>query len=101
MDTQDILVSVFDIVEQYAPGFKASVVGRDILTPPDLERVFGLTGGVKYIIHIVFLVSIFLKIYKAQNYNQKNAINITAISFIAAPCISNRYASFELKIVSF
>ena len=41
-----MLVSVFDIVEQYAPGFKASVVGRDILTPPDLERVFGLTGGV-------------------------------------------------------
>nr|XP_022344034.1 pyridine nucleotide-disulfide oxidoreductase domain-containing protein 2-like [Crassostrea virginica] len=37
--------NVFDIVEQYAPGFKASVVGRDILTPPDLERVFGLTGG--------------------------------------------------------
>lgn len=40
------LYSVFDTVEQYAPGFKESVVGRDILTPPDLERVFGLTGGV-------------------------------------------------------
>ncbi|XP_062614599.1 pyridine nucleotide-disulfide oxidoreductase domain-containing protein 2-like [Saccostrea cucullata] len=37
--------NVFDTVEQYAPGFKESVVGRDILTPPDLERVFGLTGG--------------------------------------------------------
>ncbi|XP_061192846.1 pyridine nucleotide-disulfide oxidoreductase domain-containing protein 2-like [Saccostrea echinata] len=37
--------NVFDIVEQYAPGFKESVVGRDILTPPDLEQVFGLTGG--------------------------------------------------------
>uniref|UniRef100_UPI00398EC629 pyridine nucleotide-disulfide oxidoreductase domain-containing protein 2 n=1 Tax=Pristiophorus japonicus TaxID=55135 RepID=UPI00398EC629 len=36
---------VFDCIEQYAPGFKASVVGRDILTPPDLEKVFGLTGG--------------------------------------------------------
>ncbi|CAL8298620.1 unnamed protein product [Merluccius merluccius] len=36
---------VFDWVEQYAPGFKSSVVGRDILTPPDLERIFGLTGG--------------------------------------------------------
>ena len=80
-----MLVSVFDIVGQYAPGFKASVVGRDILTPPDLERVFGLTGGVKYIIHIVFLVFIFVKIYKAQNCNQKkNAINITGISFKAA-----------------
>ncbi|XP_012736101.3 pyridine nucleotide-disulfide oxidoreductase domain-containing protein 2 [Fundulus heteroclitus] len=37
--------TVFDWVEQYAPGFKTSVVGRDILTPPDLERIFGLTGG--------------------------------------------------------
>ncbi|XP_078499685.1 pyridine nucleotide-disulfide oxidoreductase domain-containing protein 2 [Lissotriton helveticus] len=36
---------VFDCIEQYAPGFKASVIGRDILTPPDLERIFGLTGG--------------------------------------------------------
>ncbi|KAL4231243.1 Pyridine nucleotide-disulfide oxidoreductase domain-containing protein 2 [Mactra antiquata] len=36
---------VFDSIEDYAPGFKDSVVGRDILTPPDLERVFGLTGG--------------------------------------------------------
>ncbi|XP_052219667.1 pyridine nucleotide-disulfide oxidoreductase domain-containing protein 2-like isoform X2 [Dreissena polymorpha] len=36
---------VFDCIEDYAPGFKDSVVGRDILTPPDLERVFGLTGG--------------------------------------------------------
>ncbi|XP_007938166.1 pyridine nucleotide-disulfide oxidoreductase domain-containing protein 2 [Orycteropus afer afer] len=36
---------VFDCIEAYAPGFKASVVGRDILTPPDLERIFGLPGG--------------------------------------------------------
>nr|XP_020667706.1 pyridine nucleotide-disulfide oxidoreductase domain-containing protein 2 [Pogona vitticeps] len=36
---------VFDWIEAYAPGFKASVIGRDILTPPDLERIFGLPGG--------------------------------------------------------
>ncbi|XP_003964167.1 pyridine nucleotide-disulfide oxidoreductase domain-containing protein 2 isoform X1 [Takifugu rubripes] len=36
---------VFDWVEQYAPGFKSSVIGRDILVPPDLEKIFGLTGG--------------------------------------------------------
>uniref|UniRef100_G1RWD7 Pyridine nucleotide-disulphide oxidoreductase domain 2 n=1 Tax=Nomascus leucogenys TaxID=61853 RepID=G1RWD7_NOMLE len=36
---------VFDCIEAYAPGFKDSVVGRDILTPPDLERIFGLPGG--------------------------------------------------------
>ena len=35
----------FDIVEQYAPGFKASVIARQILTPVDLETTFGLTGG--------------------------------------------------------
>uniref|UniRef100_A0A8C9NW38 Pyridine nucleotide-disulfide oxidoreductase domain-containing protein 2 n=1 Tax=Serinus canaria TaxID=9135 RepID=A0A8C9NW38_SERCA len=37
--------TVFDCIEDYAPGFKASVIGRDILTPPDLERIFGLPGG--------------------------------------------------------
>ncbi|XP_068578557.1 pyridine nucleotide-disulfide oxidoreductase domain-containing protein 2 [Cebidichthys violaceus] len=37
--------TVFDWVEQYAPGFKKSVLGSDILAPPDLERIFGLTGG--------------------------------------------------------
>lgn len=35
----------FDIVEQYAPGFKDSVIDRQILTPKDLEETFGLTGG--------------------------------------------------------
>jgi phytoene dehydrogenase-like protein len=32
-------------VDRYAPGFKASVVGRQALSPYDLEQVFGLTGG--------------------------------------------------------
>ena len=32
-------------VERYAPGFAASVMGRQILTPLDLERDFGLLGG--------------------------------------------------------
>ena len=35
----------FAIVEQYAPGFKASVIDRQILSPVDLEAKFGLTGG--------------------------------------------------------
>jgi len=35
----------FDIVEQYAPGFKSSVMDRQILTPVDIEETFGLTGG--------------------------------------------------------
>ena len=32
-------------VERYAPGFAASVVGRQALSPLDLEREFGLLGG--------------------------------------------------------
>ncbi|XP_003497835.1 pyridine nucleotide-disulfide oxidoreductase domain-containing protein 2 [Cricetulus griseus] len=36
---------VFDCIEAYAPGFKSSVLARDILTPRDLERIFGLPGG--------------------------------------------------------
>jgi len=35
---------VFGVIDEFAPGFSSSVVGRDILTPPDLERVFGLPG---------------------------------------------------------
>jgi len=35
----------FDVVERYAPGFKNSVLGRQILTPVDIERTFNLTGG--------------------------------------------------------
>jgi phytoene dehydrogenase-like protein len=36
---------VFALVEEVAPGFTASVLHREVLAPPDLERVFGLTGG--------------------------------------------------------
>jgi phytoene dehydrogenase-like protein len=36
---------MLETVEAYAPGFKASVIARKILTPLDLERDFGLVGG--------------------------------------------------------
>jgi phytoene dehydrogenase-like protein len=36
---------VLALVDAVAPGFSASVVEREVLAPPDLERVFGLTGG--------------------------------------------------------
>jgi phytoene dehydrogenase-like protein len=32
-------------VDKYAPGFAASVIGRQVLSPLDLERDFGLLGG--------------------------------------------------------
>lgn len=35
----------FDLIEQYAPGFTNSVIGRQVLTPQDLEQTFNLTGG--------------------------------------------------------
>jgi phytoene dehydrogenase-like protein len=33
------------LLDQYAPGFAASVLHREVLSPLDLERRFGLTGG--------------------------------------------------------
>ncbi len=36
---------VFKVIEEFAPGFTRSVIARDILSPLDLERIFGLTGG--------------------------------------------------------
>jgi len=36
---------MIETVDRYAPGFKASVVARQALSPFDLEQVFGLTGG--------------------------------------------------------
>jgi phytoene dehydrogenase-like protein len=36
---------MIDTVERYAPGFKASVIARQALSPLDLEEILGLTGG--------------------------------------------------------
>ena len=36
---------MIETVEAYAPGFKASIIARRILSPLDLERDFGLVGG--------------------------------------------------------
>ncbi len=33
------------LMDRYAPGFAASVLHREVLSPLDLERRFGLTGG--------------------------------------------------------
>ena len=39
------LCSVFGWIDAYAPGFKDLVMGYEVLTPQDLESIFGLTGG--------------------------------------------------------
>ena len=36
---------VFALVDEVAPGFTDSVLHREVLAPPDLEREFSLTGG--------------------------------------------------------
>lgn len=32
-------------IERYAPGFASTVIAREVITPLDLERTYGLTGG--------------------------------------------------------
>jgi len=36
---------MIDTVARYAPNFKGAVLGRQIMSPLDLERTFGLVGG--------------------------------------------------------
>ncbi len=40
--------TVVNLIEEYAPGFKNSILHRQVLTPLDLEQSFGLTGGHPY-----------------------------------------------------
>jgi phytoene dehydrogenase-like protein len=42
---ENFVKRVFDTVEQYAPGFRESIVAYEALSPKDLEREFGLTRG--------------------------------------------------------
>ena len=37
--------TIIDTVEARAPGFRASILGRQVLSPKGLERKFGLAGG--------------------------------------------------------
>src|SRR5260221_535416 len=42
---QEAVDRILDVVEGHAPGFRQSVIAHTALSPADLERVFGLTGG--------------------------------------------------------
>ena len=45
-DHRDAVADVMiDLVNSHAPNFRASVLGRQIMSPLDLERTFGLIGG--------------------------------------------------------
>jgi phytoene dehydrogenase-like protein len=41
-EVADLMIAT---VDRYAPGFAGTVIGRQILSPLDLERQFGLLGG--------------------------------------------------------
>jgi phytoene dehydrogenase-like protein len=36
---------IIDDFTEYAPNFRNSIIDYELLTPPDIETVFGLTGG--------------------------------------------------------
>jgi phytoene dehydrogenase-like protein len=36
---------VMDLIEEYAPGFQSLVRHRQVLSPLDMEEIYGLTGG--------------------------------------------------------
>ena len=42
---EEVADLMIETVDSHAPGFKASVLGRQINSPLDLERTFGLVGG--------------------------------------------------------
>lgn len=44
-EVKEYVDCVFEWMERYAPGFRESVLGIDVLTPDRLEKVFELTGG--------------------------------------------------------
>lgn len=47
---------MFQQIDEYAPGFQKSIIGYEVLTPPDLESIFGLTGGVRQSNYIIMRI---------------------------------------------
>ena len=41
----EVAEAVLRTLEEYAPGLRGLVVGRQVLTPKDLEATYGMTGG--------------------------------------------------------
>jgi phytoene dehydrogenase-like protein len=41
----EVLEAALGVLEEHAPGVRGLVLGHNVLTPLDLERTYGLTGG--------------------------------------------------------
>jgi phytoene dehydrogenase-like protein len=44
-ERESLAINATATIARYAPGFHSSIVGREVITPLDLERKYGLTGG--------------------------------------------------------
>jgi len=44
-ERESFAIAVTATIARYAPGFHSSIVAREVITPLDLERKYGLTGG--------------------------------------------------------
>ena len=69
---------MFDCIEEYAPGFRKLVIDKEVLTPPDLERIFGLTGGVRFL--IIYRKYLFGSIYVVEYISWGNVTRSTLLS---------------------
>jgi len=42
---EGFIANCLDTIEIYTPGFKSSVIAAELLTPEDIEKEFGISGG--------------------------------------------------------
>lgn len=42
---EQFIKNTFDVIDEYAPNFSKTVEFKDVLFPPDLERIINMTGG--------------------------------------------------------
>jgi hypothetical protein len=47
---------LFFIIIFYIYFSRASIVGKEVLPPPELEKVFGLTGGINYKLYLPIFI---------------------------------------------
>ena len=47
-DRETLALNVIDILDEKVPGIKENVVAKELLTPPDIEERYDLTGGHLY-----------------------------------------------------